>query len=134
MDNNAMPLLRVEEIIKSSLAKINSLTEEISKHKEMVDDVFASDQTYQEHDKVAKETGKIRSKTKQEIMKRPSVSNLANKVKALKSEKKELQEGLADYLQEYQKLSGSNQFQGDDGEVREIITVHKLVKKSKYRP
>ncbi len=132
--DNSMPLLRVEEIIKSHLTKINKISEEISKHKEMVDDGFANDQTYQEHDKIAKAATQVRSKTKSEITKRPGVANLVNTLKTLRLEKKELQDGLGDYLREYQKLSGSNQFQGEDGEVREIILIPKLVKKSKYRP
>ena len=68
-------------------------------------------------------------------MKRPDVAALAGKLKSLKSEKKELQEGLSDYLREYQRLSGSNEIEGEDGEIRQIVYVAKLVKKSsKFRP
>lgn len=132
--NDATLLLSVEEMIKSHLSQINKLSEEIKKHKEMIDDVFGSDQTFQEHDKIAKEANGVKSKTKSEIMKRPGVLDLANKLKDLRSEKTELNEGLSDYLREYQRLSGSNQFQGEDGEVREIVLIPKLVKKSKFRP
>ena len=52
----------------------------------------------------------------------------------MKSEQSELKTGLSDYLREYQRLSGSNEIEGEDGEVREIVYVAKLVKKSKYRP
>jgi hypothetical protein len=40
------------------------------------------------------------------------------RVKSLKSEKSELEGGLSDYLSEYQRLSGSNEIEGDDGEIR----------------
>ena len=132
--NDAALLLKIEEMIKTHLTQIDDLAEQITKHKEMLDDIFGNDSTYQEHDKIAKEAAKIRSKTKAEIMKRVDVADLANKMKALKSEKMELGEGLSDYLREYQRLSGSNEIEDNTGEVREIIMVPKLVKKSSFRP
>lgn len=134
MSDDATLLLRIEEMIKTHLQQIEALSEDITKRKDMLDDIFLNDETYQEHDKVAKEAAKIRSKTKQEILKRPDVADLSNKLKALKSEKKELQTGLSDYLREYQRLSGSNEIEGEDGELREIVYTAKLVKKSPFRP
>lgn len=131
-DNDAVLLVRIEEMIKTHISQIDNLAEEVSKHKEMVDDIFTNNETFQEHDKIAKEAAKIRSKTKQEILKRPDATNLSNKLKTLKSEKLELQEGLSDYLREYQRLSGSNEIEGEDGQVREIVYTAKLVKKSKF--
>lgn len=129
-DNDAILLTRIEEMIKTHLVQIDELQEEITKYRDMVNDIFVSDETYQEHDKLAKEAARIRSNTKKEIMKRPDVADLANKLKSLKSEQKELKDGLSDYLREYQRLSGSNQIEGEDGEVREIVFVAKLVKRS----
>lgn len=131
MDNNdAVLLVKIEEMIKTHLAQIDSLQEEITKHKDMVSDIFVNDETYQEHDKLAKEAARIRSNTKKEITKRPDVADLDNKLKSLKSEQKELKEGLSDYLREYQRLSGSSEIEGEDGEIREIVFVAKLVKRS----
>lgn len=132
--NDATLLIRIEEMIKTHLQQIDGLSEDITKHKDMLDDIFTNDETYQEHDKTAKEAARIRTKTKQEILKRPDAADLSNKLKALKSEKKELQTGLSDYLREYQRLSGSNQIEDEDGEVREIVYTAKLVKKSPFRP
>ena len=129
VDNDAVLLVRIEEMIKTHISQIDKLTEDVTKYKEMIDDIFTNDQTFQEHDKIAKEAAKIRSKTKSEIMKRVDVANLSNKLKTLKSEKKELQEGLSDYLREYQRLSGSNEIEGEDGQIREIVFVAKLVRK-----
>ncbi|MBI2196707.1 hypothetical protein HYU45_03835 [Candidatus Daviesbacteria bacterium] len=128
--NDAVLLSKIEEMIKTHLSQIAELKEEITKHKDMLDDIFAQDETYQEHDKLAKEAARIRSNTKKEIMKRVDVADFANKLKSLKSEQKELREGLSDYLREYQRLSGSNQIEGEDGEMREIVFVAKLVKRS----
>ncbi len=129
-NNDAVLLSRIEEMIKTHTSQITQLQEEITKYRDMVNDVFVSDEIYQEHDKLAKEAARIRSNTKKEILKRPNVADLANKLKSLKSEQGELKGGLSDYLREYQRLSGSNQIEGEDGELREIVFVAKLVKRS----
>lgn len=129
-DNDAILLVRIEEMIKTHMSQIDDLQEEITKRKDMLDDIFTNDETFQEHDKVAKEAAKVRSATKQQIMKRPDAAELSNKLKELKSEQSELREGLSDYLREYQRLSGSNEIEGNDGEIREIVYTAKLVKRS----
>ena len=132
--SDASLLLKIEEMIKTHLSQIDTLGDEITKHKEILDDIFANETTYKEHEKVAKEAANIKSKTKAEIMKKPQVADLSNKLKSLKSEKVELEEGMTDYLREYQRLSGSNEIEDNKGEMREIILVPKLVKKSAFRP
>ncbi|MBI2337678.1 hypothetical protein HYU95_00685 [Candidatus Daviesbacteria bacterium] len=129
MDNDAVLLLKIEEMIKTHMAQIDELGEEGSKYKDMLDDILANDETYQEHEKLAKEAARIKSNTKKEIMKRPDAADLSNKLKAVKSQQKELKEGLSDYLREYQRLSGSNEIEGD-GEMRTIVYTAKLVKRS----
>lgn len=133
-NNDAVLLLRIEEMIKTHISQIDQLQEQATKFKEMIDDIFTNDETFQEHDKIAKEAARVRSKTKSEIMKRSDVADLADKMKSLKSEKAELQGGLSDYLREYQRLSGSNEIEGEDGQVREIVYTAKLIKKSAFRP
>ena len=132
--SDAALVMKIEEMIKTHITQLEALDEQIGKHKEMFDDIFGNDSTYQEHDKIAKEAAKIRSKTKAEIMKRSDVADLASKIKGLKSEKIELEEGLSDYLKEFQRMSGLNEIEGDDGELREIVYIAKLVKKSTFRP
>lgn len=128
--NDAILLVKIEEMIKTHMSQIDTLQEEITKYRDMVNDIFTNDETFQEHDKIAKEAARIRSNTKKEIMKRPDVADLDTKLKSVKSEQKELREGLSDYLREYQRLSGSNEIEGEDGEIREIVYTAKLVKRS----
>lgn len=128
--SEAVLLLRIEEMIKTHISQIDNLSEEITKHKAMLEDIFKNDSTYQEHDKIVKEAARVRTGTKQQILKRPDVADLDNKLKTLKSEQTELKGGLSDYLREYQRLSGSNEIEGEDGEIREIVYMAKLVKKS----
>src|SRR3989344_7254644 len=132
--SDATLLLRIEEMIRTHISQIDDLGGKITEHKDMIDDVFKNSETYQEHDKLAKEAGRIRTNTKKEIMKQPAVAEIAARLKEMKSEQSELKEGLSDYLREYQRLSGSNEIEGEDGEVREIVYIAKLVKKGKYRP
>lgn len=129
-DNQAVLLIRIEEMIKTHISQIDQLQEEITKHRDMVSDIFTNEQVYQEHDKTAKEATRIKNNTKKEVQKRPDVANLTDKLKELKSEQNELKKGLSDYLREFQKLSGLNEIEGEDGEVREIVYTARLVKKS----
>ena len=128
--NDAVLLVKIEEMIKTHMSQISELQEEATKYKEMLDDIFVNDETYQEHDKIAKEAARIRSNTRKEIMKRPDAADVSNKLKTVKSQQKELKDGMSDYLREYQRLSGSNEIEGEDGEIREIVFSAKLVKRS----
>lgn len=131
MDNNdAALLVKIEEMIKTHMSQIRELQEEASKYKDTQDDILLNDEIYQEHEKVAKEASRIKNNTKKEIMKRPDAADWANKLKAVKSQQKELREGLSDYLREYQRLSGSNEIEGEDGELQQIVFTAKLVKRS----
>jgi len=123
-------LINMESMIKSTITGLDTGKTELKKMKEMLTDTFANDPTYQEHEKLAKEANKIKSKTKSELLKQPAATDLNKKIKELAVELKESQDGLSEYLREYQRLSGSNEIEGDDGEVREIVFTAKLVKRS----
>jgi predicted RNase H-like nuclease (RuvC/YqgF family) len=127
---NSEILINMESLIKGHIATIDKLSDEAKKLKEMLDDIFNNDPTYQEHDKAAKEAAKVKQNTKAQILKQPQAADLDKKIKDLKSDLKENQASLSDYLQEYARLSGVNEIEGDDGEVREIVYSAKLIKKS----
>lgn len=123
-------LMNLESTIKEHIASIDKSKSELKKLKEMLADTYRNDSVYQEQDKAVKEATKIRSKTKSELLKQPAVADLSAKVKELSGELKDFQLALSDYLREYMRLSGSSEIEGDDGEVRDIIYVAKLVKRS----
>jgi len=129
-NNDATVLLDLENLIKSHVSGIDKRKEELKKIKEMLNEIFVNDPTYQEHEKQAKEANKIKGATKAQLMKQPNAKELGDKIKTTTSEIKETDGALSDYLREYQRMSGSNEIEGDDGQVREIIYVAKLVKKS----
>jgi len=129
-NDSAQVLLDLESMIKSSISGIDLKKEELKKLNEMTSSFLEQDPTYQEHEKLAKEAARIKNATKSQLLKQPSVAQTIVKAKELKAELRETQDGLSDYLREYQRMSGSNEIEDEQGEIREIVYVAKLVKRS----
>ncbi len=123
-------LMSLEEMIKNNIEGIDRLKHEIKTHREMFEDTFNNNPTYREHSEKVKEVNKIKSQTRQQILNQPSVLQLANKIKSARSEIKERQGALSDYLKEYQRMTGATEIEGRDGKIREIINDAKLVVRS----
>lgn len=115
-------------LINSTRGQIGHLREEAAKLKEMLDDIFKNDPTYQAHDAAVKEASKIRSGTRKQILKMPQAADLTNRVQSLRSQIKERNNELSDYLQDYSRSSGANSFETEDGQVLQIIYTAKLAK------
>lgn len=130
----ALNLLDVESIIKRHLIDIEKLQGEIKDQRAMFEDSFNNDANYKALADKAKEATRQKNALKQQLLKTPAITELDNKIKSQKEELSDLQQAVSDYLLEYQRLSGSNQFETDNGDVLEIVQVTKLVRKSKYRP
>lgn len=128
-DQSATILESLESLIRENLAKISRLSDELSKQKEMLDSVLSNDETYKLHADAAKAAQKIKSATKSEILKRSDVAHVDTKVKELTAEIKEAKESLNSYLPEYQRLSGSNEIEDENGEPMQIVYQAKLVKR-----
>lgn len=127
--DDSMVILNMEGMIKSHISALDRFQEELTKYQGLLDDIFNNDPTYKEHTEKAKEAAKIKSATKQQILKMPQAADLDNKVKNLRQEIKEHKASLSDYLREFQRLSGINEIEGEDGELREIVYTAKLIKK-----
>lgn len=121
--------LSLENLIRSNLTTIDTLQKQYREQKEMVDNVLENDQTYRQHLEQANEANKVKSGTKQQIMKRPDVIKIAEKMKGIKEEMKEVQATISDLLQEYQRISGSNTIEREDGQILEIVSTSKLVRR-----
>lgn len=122
-------IMQLEGLIKTNLSQADKLREELSEQKAMLKDSFENDPTYIEHATLAKEANKVKAKTKAEIVKRPEIATIAEKVRTMSSELKELNSALSDYLREFNQQSGISQIEGADGELMEIVYVAKLVRK-----
>ena len=129
-NDSAQVLLDLESMIKSSISGIDLKKEELKKLNEMTSSFLEQDPTYQEHEKLAKEAARIKNATKSQLLKQPSVAQTIVKAKELKAELRETQDGLSDYLREYQRMSGSSEIIDDTGDVREIVYTAKLVKRN----
>jgi septal ring factor EnvC (AmiA/AmiB activator) len=130
--NGGEIIINMEAMIKNYIAAIDKQQDEAKKLKEMLDDIFTNDETYQLHLKEANDTAKTKNATKAQILKRPQAADLDKKIKELKAEIRENQDSLSDYLQEYQRRSGVNEITTEDGQTREIVYTAKLIKK--YNP
>lgn len=128
-DAGATVLISLEATIKNHISMIDKLEEDLDKHASMLKDIFDNDPTYKEHSEKAKEASRVKTQTKQQILKQPQAADLNEKVKSFKSQIKELDGALSDYLREFQRMSGVNEIEGEDGEIREIVYVARLVKK-----
>ncbi len=129
-DNGAQVLLDLEQLIKTNIANIDRGKAELKKQREMLTSALENDETYRLHNEEAKKAAKQKAQTKYQIMQQPQNKQLAEKVKTIAQDVKDADAALSDYLREYQRLSGANEIETDDGQIREIVYVAKLVKKS----
>lgn len=129
-NNQAIILTNLEDLIISHIASIEKTTNELKEQKDTLDNIFLNDPTYIEHLDTAKEAAKIKNATRLEILKRPDVAHVNESVKSMARDLKDLKQELSEYLREYQRLSGLNQIQDKDGEIREIVLTAKLIRRS----
>lgn len=127
------PLLSLESIIREALPQLENLKKEAKTKKEMLDDALNNDETYKLHTEKAKEANKVKSQTKQQLLKQPALRQLTEDLKDLREQIKELQASLSEYLSEYARLSGAREIEDANGEVLDIVYAAKLVKRSVFK-
>lgn len=127
---DATLLLNLEEMIKNHISSIDKFREEKKKLQEMFEDSFNNNPIYRENTEKAKEALKVKATTRQQIASQPSVIALQQKIKSVGQDLKERQTALSDYLLEYQRLTGANEIEDNEGQIREIINSAKLIKRS----
>lgn len=128
-EDGAQVILTLESTIKQHIAQIDRNKVELKKQREMLESALLNDETYRLHTEEAKKAAKQKAKTKFQILEQAENKALAEKVKELSSDVRSLNAALSEYLREYARMSGTNEIETDDGEVREIVYVAKLVKK-----
>jgi vacuolar-type H+-ATPase subunit I/STV1 len=122
--------LSVEALIKTLISRIARVKEDLKPVKEMLSDLLNNNEEYQKVAAEAKEVSKKKSSVKKEVLSTPEGKMANDKVAELRSELKEAQEALSSYLADYQRLTGSSEIEGEDGELRKIVYVAKLVRKT----
>lgn len=129
-DNQATVLLSLEEMIRKYITQFDQLKIDSKKQREMYEDAFLNNPTFIENTEKAKAAAKDLQVTRKNIASQPSVIQVALKMKSMRTEIKEIEQSLSDYLQEYQRLTGANEIEGEDGKLRDIVTKAKLVIRS----
>lgn len=135
MDNNTNKVEQLGNLaamINGHLASLEKHQEELGKVTEMLAGILDNDPSYKEVLDKAKAVTKEKSKVKADILKQPHAHDLNFKIKEARVEIKQLQEELSRFLFQYFQVSGSNQFEGDDGEMRTIVYQAKLVGKTHF--
>ncbi len=126
--NQVANLLNIENLINSSTARFDVLDKEYQEQKSMLDSILDSDVEYQEAAQEAKKLAKVKTIAKQKVMARPEAARLVDKIRDSQMQIKELKTAMSDYLAQFVILSGTNQIEGQDGVLRQIIYSAKLVK------
>lgn len=124
----------LEELIKNHIESIDKLKNEIKDAREMFEDSFNNNPTYREASEKMKDVAKSRNSVRQQITKQPSVAVIAQKIKDMRFDVNEQSKTLSDLLQDYHDQTGATQIETRDGQIMEIVSTAKLVKKSKYNP
>ncbi len=133
--DQATAMLSLEELIKNHIESIDKMRDEVRQVREMFEDSFNNNPTYREHTERAKKTAKERNSVRQQIVKQPSVATLAQKMKDLRFDMSEQTKTLSDLLQDYHEQTGATQIEARNGQLMEIVSTAKLVRKNtKYNP
>jgi len=128
-NNTAANLLSIESLIKSHDQRLDSLSKELRTNKEMLDAILDNDEEYRNSATEASKLAKLKTLAKAKVLKNPNAISLVEKIKDYQAQIKELKVALSDYLSQYVTLSGTNQIEGSDGVLRQIVYTAKLVKK-----
>jgi hypothetical protein len=131
----AMSMLDLTSLINDYVKTIDETKKQLREQRQMVKDTFENDQQYHELAEKVKNLNKEKVAIKQKLLKTPAAEAAIVKIQDLQAEVKDMDDKLSGYLQEYQRVAGTNMIEGTDGEIRQIIPVYRLVKKSnKYNP
>lgn len=123
-------LQNIQTQINLNIAKIERLKEEMQPVKEMIESYLENDPEYMELVKRAKEASTEKGARKKELLSTPNGKSMEEKLNKLKEEQKEANDMISQLLSEWRQTTGANEFEGPDGELRTIVMVAKLVRKT----
>lgn len=122
-------ILSLENMINGYLVDLDKLQKDLKEQSGMLKGVYEQDAEYAGIVEKEQDVKKLKATVKDRLMKDPAVALLEEKVTDLKGEVKDVRYALSQYLAQYYQESGLTQITGSDGEVRELVTTVKLVKK-----
>ena len=130
-NSNVSTLLEIEKAVKMKITALERLKEEAKPIREMLESTLEANLEYAEVLAAASEAAKKKSAKKKELLNNEGGKKIVQKLNELKAAIKENQESLSYFLQEYSRLTGAKEIEGEDGELRQIVYVARLVRKTK---
>lgn len=127
--NKALNIIQLENIINGYLGDLEKFQQELKEQSQMFRDALENDAEYAAIVAKAREVSKEKKARQDKLIQEPSLALVDSKIKDIKVDVKDTQQALSDYLQQYYEQSGLRQITGIDGEIRDIVTTVKLVKK-----
>lgn len=125
----SMTIVELTTLINRYEADMKKMRDNLKIQSGMLRDAVEGDAAYHELDMQSKDLNKKKTAIKQNVMKTPAMEAVVAHIEEYKSELSDAKEMLSGYLEEYQRVSGTNIIEGENGEIREIVPVYKLVKR-----
>jgi len=125
----SMTIVELTTLINRYESDMKKMRDNLKIQSGMLRDAVEGDAAYHELDVQSKDLNKKKSEIKQKVMKTPAMEAVVAKIDEFKSELNDAKEMLSGYLEEYQRVSGTNIIEGENGEIKEIIPMYKLVKR-----
>lgn len=125
----SMTIVELTALINRYEADMKKMRDNLKIQSGMLRDAVEGDAAYHELDMQSKELNKKKTAIKQNVMKTVAMEAVVAKIEEYKGELNDAKEMLSGYLEEYQRVSGTNIIEGENGEIREIVPVYKLVKR-----
>jgi uncharacterized coiled-coil protein SlyX len=129
-DNQAAALVSLEELIKNHIDSIDRNRIELKKLREQFEDSFVNNPAFRDRSEEVKEVTKARSQVRAQIAKQPSIMQLDQKIKDLRFDLAEQTKTMSDLLADYKEQTGATSIETHNGQVLEIISEMKLVRRS----
>lgn len=126
----SMTIVELTTLINRYEADMKKMKDNLKIQSGMLRDAVEGDASYHELDIQSKDLQKKKTEIKQKVTKTPAMEAVLAKVEEYKSEIKDAKEMLSGYLEEYQRVAGTNIIEGENGEIKEIIPQYRLVKRS----
>jgi len=127
--SKAQQILQLENMINGYMMDLEKIQSSLKEQSSMLKDALENDAEYATILEKVRTLSKEKKARQDKLMQEPGIALTESKIKDLKGQLKEVREAISDYLQQYFTQSGLRQITGTDGEIREIVTVLKLIKK-----
>lgn len=126
----SMTIVELTTLINRYEGDMKKMRDNLKIQSGMLRDAVEGDAGYHELDVQSKDLQKKKTEIKQKVMKTQAMEAVVAKMEEYKSEIKDAKEMLSGYLEEYQRVAGTNIIEGENGEIKEIVPQYRLVKRN----